>query len=79
MLTATFTALLLAAPAPTAAPAEARVRFYDFAELLLEGGVVRPQVLLLEAEERAKFEKLVRLRKPLLPKLRATARDASLR
>ena len=78
MLTATLTALLLAAPGGTPPP-ETKVRFYDFQELLLEGGVVRPQVLLMEAEQRAKHGKLIRLKKSLLPKLRATARDATFR
>ena len=58
---------------------ESKTRFYNFDDLLIDGQYKKPQVLFTDARQKVKFDRLLKLKKDFLPKLRATAKDASLR
>ena len=54
-------------------------KFYNFDDLLINGVVQKPQVLYTDARQKVKFERLLKLKKDFLPKLKATKKDATLR
>lgn len=58
---------------------DTKTKFYNFDDLLIDGEYKKPQVLYTDARQKVKFERLLKLKKDFLPKLRATAKDASLR
>jgi hypothetical protein len=80
--TAMLTALVLLV-APTIVSAqdggEVKTKFYNFDDLLIDGQYKKPQVLYTDARQKVKFDRLLKLKKDFLPKLKATAKDASLR
>ena len=87
MRLALLCALLLAVPAaasaqdkPAAGGGDAvKTKFYDFNDMLIEGAYKKPQVLYTDARQKAKFERLLKLKRSFLRELRSTAKDASLR
>jgi len=58
---------------------DVKVKFYNFDDLLIDGKVKKPQVLYTDARQKVKFERLLKLRKDLIPKLKETKKDATLR
>jgi len=50
-------------------------KFYDFSEQLINGEIRKPTALYINARERARFERLLSLKKSFLPKLFETARE----
>ncbi len=67
---------------PTVVSAQAggdKTKFYNFDDLLIDGQYKKPQVLYTDARQKVKFERLLKLKKDFLPKLKATAKDATLR
>ena len=83
-ITALMVALILAV-APTVVSAQTeggddvKTKFYNFDDLLIDGQYKKPQVLYTDARQKVKFERLLKLKKDFLPKLKATAKDATLR
>ncbi|MCB9536364.1 MAG: hypothetical protein H6704_08870 [Myxococcales bacterium] len=73
--------LLVGAPVTAFAQddGEAKTKFYNFDDLLIDGQYKKPQVLYTDARQKVKFERLLKLKKDFLPKLKATAKDATLR
>lgn len=67
------------AMAQDAGGGDAKTKFYNFDDLLIDGQYKKPQVLYTDARQKVKFERLLKLKKDFLPKLKATAKDASLR
>jgi hypothetical protein len=63
------------APVPAAPP----VKFIDMGEMMLKGRTARPAVTFVDARQRAKFERLLELKRDVVGALRATATDAALR
>ena len=65
----------------TAIPQEknTKTKFYNFDDLLINGQYKKPQVLYTDARQKVKFERLLKLKKDFLPKLKATEKDHSLR
>lgn len=59
--------------------AEPKIKFYDFDDLLINGEYKKPQVMYLDTQSKVKFERLLKLKKDFLPKLKNTHRDHSLR
>ena len=57
----------------------AKTKFYNFDDLLIEGQYRKPQVLYTDARQKVRFEKLLKLKKDFLPKLKNTEKDPSLR
>ena len=60
-------------------PAEAkppeRVKFYDFDEHLIDGEIKKPTGMYVNERQRAKFGRLLRLKKSFIPELMKTARE----
>jgi|TARA_B100000085_G_C18563465_1_gene520532 hypothetical protein len=59
--------------------ASPKTKFYNFDDLLINGKVKKPQVLYTDARQKVKFERLLKLRKDFIPKLKNTRKDPSLR
>jgi len=62
-----------------AGPKPTKTKFYNFDDLLINGEYKKPQVLYTDARQKVKFERLLKLKKDFLPKLKATKADPSLR
>ena len=60
-------------------PKPTKTKFYNFDDLLINGEYKKPQVLYTDARQTVKFEKLLKLKKDFLPKLKSTKADPSLR
>lgn len=58
---------------------DVKTKFYDFDDLLIDGEYKKPQIMYTDTDKKVKFERLLKLKKEFLPKLRATSRDSSLR
>ena len=67
-----FLSLAIAKPAK-------KVKFYNFDDLLINGEYKKPQILWTDARQKVKFERLLKLKKDFIPKLKATKQDPSLR
>lgn len=66
----TFSLSSLAKP-----PKSAKSKFYDFSEQMIDGEIRKPTALYTDARQKAKFERLLKLKKSFLPKLFETAKD----
>ena len=49
-----------------AAKPKIRVKFYDFSEQLIDGVIKKPQALYTDTRKRAKFDRLLRLKKDFI-------------
>tara|TARA_Y100000310_G_C20291097_1_gene627243 strand:+ start:301 stop:558 length:258 start_codon:yes stop_codon:yes gene_type:complete len=56
-----------------------KVKFYNFDDLLIDGKVKKPQLLFVDTRQKVKFERLLKLKKDLIPKLKATSKDPVLK
>ena len=56
-----------------------KTKFYDFDDLLINGEYKKPQIMYNDVRAKVKFERLFRIKKNFLPKLKETKRDTSLR
>lgn len=56
-----------------------KVQFIPMGELGITGQNVKPQLKWMDARSRAKFERLLELKKNFLPEIEQTGRDISLR
>ena len=61
------------------ANATPKTKFYDFDDLLINGEYKKPQIMYTDTQTKVKFERLLKLKKDFLKKLRQTEKDASLR
>jgi hypothetical protein len=50
-------------------------KFYDFNEQLINGEIRKPTVIYTNARTRAKFDRLLKLKKSFLPQLFKTAKE----
>ena len=77
----TITMLMLMAPhAIYAEPKPStKTKFYNFDDLLINGEYKKPQILYTDARQKVRFERLLKLKKDFLPKLKNTQRDPALR
>ena len=60
-------------------PGPTKTKFYNFDDLLINGQYKKPQVLYTDARQKVKFERLLKLKKDFLPKLKSTNKDPVLR
>ncbi len=67
--------LLLALPAL----AEDKSRFYDFSDQNIDGQIKKPIVMNIETRQRAKFDKLLKLKKSFRMALVDTGRERTLK
>ena len=58
---------------------EPKTKFYDFDDLVINGEYKKPQVLYIDSDSQVRFERLLKLKKNFLIKLKETKRDNSLR
>ena len=56
-----------------------KTKFYDFDDLLINGEYKKPQIMYNDTQAKVKFERLLKLKKDFLKKLKDTKRDISLR
>jgi len=52
-----------------------RSKFYDFNEQLIDGQIRKPTALYINTREKAKFKRLLRLKKSFLPQLFKTSKE----
>jgi len=64
---------------PLTSNSQQKTKFYNFDDLLINGEYKKPQILYTDVKQKVKFEKLLKLKKDFLPKLKATNKDYSLR
>lgn len=69
---------LFSSPVP-AKDSKTTTKFYNFDDLLINGEYKKPQVLYTDSRQKVKFERLLKLKKDFLPKLKQTQKDPSLR
>ena len=60
-------------------PSSTKTKFYDFDDLLINGEYRKPQILYTDARQKVRFERLLKLKKDFLPKLKQTEKDPALR
>ena len=56
-----------------------KVKFYNFDDLLINGEYKKPQILYTDSRQKVRFERLLKLKKDFIPKLKSTWRDPSLK
>ena len=56
-----------------------KTKFYDFDDLLINGEYKKPQIMYNDVQSKVKFQRLLKLHKNFINKLRNSKRDASLR
>ena len=56
-----------------------KTKFYNFDDLLINGEYKKPQVMYTDARQKVRFERLLKLKKDFLPKLKSTEKDPALR
>jgi len=56
-----------------------KTKFYNFDDLLINGEYKKPQVLYTDARQKVRFERLLKLKKDFLNKLKDTKMDPSLK
>ena len=66
----------LSAPAFAAPPAgNVKSKFYDFSDQLIDGEIRKPTALYTDARQKAKFDRLLRLKKSFLPAMFQTSKE----
>ena len=73
--------LVMAAVAPTASAfaADDKAKFYDFSDQLIDGEIKKPTALYMESRQRARFDKLLKLKKSFRPALIDSAKERTLK
>jgi hypothetical protein len=61
-------------PSLSAKPPQ-RQKFYDFGDQLINGEIKKPTAIFLDVRERAKFDRLLKLKKSFLPNLFKTSKN----
>jgi len=69
-----FSFSLEAAAGPPGGEA-ARTKFYDFGDMLINGEIKKPTSLYTDVRQKAKFDRLLKLKKSFMNKLMNTARE----
>ena len=76
ILIVTFLYIVLFGQIPTAqAKPPAKSKFYDFNEQIIDGEIRKPQFLYTNARQKAKFDRLLKLKKSFLPRLFQTSKE----
>lgn len=72
-------ALAVAVASPLLAKDNQKSRFYDFSDQLIDGAVKKPSTIWMEARQRAKFDKLLSLKKSFKEAMIATSKEPILK
>lgn len=59
--------------------AEEKSKFYDFSDQLIDGDIKKPTQIYIESRKRAKFDKLLKLKKSFRPAMIETAKERQLK
>lgn len=62
----------------TAAEGEVQTRFYDFNDMLIDGEFMRPEGMFTRARDRARFERLLDLRREFIEEIEESAKEEAL-
>lgn len=57
---------------------EPKTKFYDFDDMLIDGQLKTPDLMKTQAREKAKFKRLLSLKKSFLPKIRESGEERAL-
>lgn len=57
---------------------ETRSKFYDFNDMLVDGRLKTPDLMKTDARGKAKFNRLLQLKKSFIPKVRESSQEAAL-
>ena len=66
--------LLILSFAATAAP-PSKSKFYDFGDQMIDGEIKKPTGQYINSRERARFDRLLSLKKSFLPKMYLTSKE----
>jgi hypothetical protein len=58
---------------------KSKAKFYDFSDQLIDGNIKKPSTIFMESRVRAKFDKLLKLKKSFIPKLLMTGKNPNLK
>ena len=58
---------------------KSKAKFYDFSDQLIDGNIKRPSTIFMESRVRAKFDKLLKLKKSFIPRLLMTGKNPNLK
>lgn len=78
-LAAAVTLVAGAATPAFAQSKEEKARFYDFSDQLIDGEIKKPTALHMESRSRAKFDKLLKLKKSFRPAMIETSKERILK
>jgi hypothetical protein len=56
-------------------PPEAKSKFYDFSEQVIDGQIKKPTALYTDSKQKVKFDRLLKLKKSFLPAVLNSAKD----
>ena len=56
-------------------PENNKSKFYDFSDQLIDGEIRKPTALYTDARQKAKFDRLLRLKKSFLPAMFKTSKE----
>ncbi len=71
---ATFVLLVMFTAMVASAAPPKKSRFYDFGDQMIDGEIRKPTALYTDAREKAKFNRLLKLKKSFLPQLYNTSK-----
>ena len=74
-----FMFLFISSAGATPDTAPTKTKFYNFDDLLINGKIKKPQVLWTDARQKVKFNRLLKLKKDFIPKLKQTRKDPVLK
>lgn len=77
-LTVLVALVAIGAPAFGQDGGDTKTKFYDFEDMLIDGQLKTPDMLKTQAREKAKFKRLLDLKKSFLPKVRESAEERAL-
>lgn len=58
---------------------ETRSKFYDFNDMLVDGRLKTPDLMKTDARGKAKFNRLLQLKKSFIPKIRESTEESALK
>ena len=72
-------ATLVSAAAVAQGTDDVKTKFYNFDDMLIDGEFKKPEGFVYGAVEKAKFDRLLSLKKSFLPKIEESAKDEALK
>lgn len=58
---------------------KSKAKFYDFSDQLIDGNIKKPSTIFMESRVRAKFDKLLKLKRSFIPRLLMTGKNPNLK